>query len=224
MEQEKSKVFVYCIPGMCASTAIYERIQWPSHWDVHYLSWHMPQINETLASYVSSLSKQIKAENPILVGVSLGGVMAQEIARTREVQKLILISTVTHSNQKSKFQKFCSYIPIHRLFLRPYVWFINRMVAKPVGTFFKRAVPLINTYLPYRDFRYVNWALNTFIEWKSKPNTIPLLHLHGTRDQFFPIKGMDKNCIIVQDGTHAMVLTKASTISEKIKEFELNSL
>ncbi len=224
MEKEKSKISVYCLPGMCASPAIYERIQWPSHWEVHFLSWHMPKEKESLSSYVSSLSQEIKADNPILVGVSLGGVMAQEIAQIKNVQKLILISTVTHSNQKSRFQKFCSYIPLHKFILKPYVWFINRMVAKPIGIFFKRTVPLINTYLPYRDFRYVNWAVNTFIDWKSKPNTIPTLHLHGTRDQFFPIKRMGENCIAVQDGTHSMILTKSSTISKKIRKFELNSL
>lgn len=224
MSESKLRVPVYCMPGMCASPAIFDRIQWPDHWDVYYLTWHMPIKNESLSSYIQTLSQQIKHENPVLVGVSLGGVMVQEIACTKKIRKLILISTVTQSSEKSWFQKFCFYFPVHRLVIPPYVWFINQMVQKPLGAFFKKAVPLIKVYLPMRERSYVDWSVNTFIQWKSRPIRVPYIHIHGTKDELFPYKRMGSQCIAIENGTHAMIVTKANLVSEKIKRAELDSL
>ena len=57
------------------------------------------------------------------------------------------------------------------------------------------------------------------LHWKGDGNIPDLVHTHGTRDEIFPIKYIE-NCIPVENGTHAMIITKAKKISEII----INSL
>ena len=52
--------------------------------------------------------------------------------------------------------------------------------------------------------------------WKNNSQGQDLIHIHGTSDEIFPIKYI-KNCIPVEDGTHAMVIVKAKKISAIIE-------
>ena len=39
-----------------------------------------------------------------------------------------------------------------------------------------------------------------------------VIHIHGNKDEIFPIKYI-KNCIVIEGGTHVMILNKAKRIS-----------
>jgi hypothetical protein len=70
-----------------------------------------------------------------------------------------------------------------------------------------------------RNEKYLNWAIKTVLHWKGSGDISNVVHIHGTRDEIFPIKHID-NCIPVEKGTHAMIITRAKRISEII----INSL
>ena len=89
------KIPVYFMPGLAASTTIFERIHLPEDiFEIFFLEWVIPTKNETLVMYASRLAKEIVHENPVLIGVSFGGVLVQEMARIIPVRKTIIISSV----------------------------------------------------------------------------------------------------------------------------------
>lgn len=45
-----------------------------------YLSWVLPKQNETLVDYAKRMAKKVKHDNAVLIGVSFGGVLVQEMA------------------------------------------------------------------------------------------------------------------------------------------------
>jgi hypothetical protein len=51
---------VYFMPGMAASSLIFENIKLPeSDFTIHHLEWIVPQKKESLTSYVSKLAKLV---------------------------------------------------------------------------------------------------------------------------------------------------------------------
>ena len=78
---------VYFMPGMSANSLIFERIKIKGNFNFHYLEWIEPKKNECLKKYSIRFSKLIKHEFPILIGVSFGGVLVQEISKIIEVKK-----------------------------------------------------------------------------------------------------------------------------------------
>ncbi|HEX7871061.1 MAG TPA: alpha/beta hydrolase, partial [Chryseobacterium sp.] len=77
-----SKIPVYFMPGLAASPAIFERIKLDeSVFEMCLLEWEIPQSKESLPDYALRISKNIKHENPILIGVSFGGILVQEISK-----------------------------------------------------------------------------------------------------------------------------------------------
>ena len=75
-----TKIHVYFMPGMAASPSIFERIRLPAEtFEMHLLEWVSPKKNESLAAYAKRMAENIKHENVILVGVSFGGILVQEM-------------------------------------------------------------------------------------------------------------------------------------------------
>ena len=94
------------MPGMAASSSIFERIHLPTDiFEVHLLEWVLPKINESLKEYAKRMAKNIKHQNVILVGVSFGGILVQEMKPFVNSQKVIIISSVKSNAELSRSMK-----------------------------------------------------------------------------------------------------------------------
>ncbi|MDO8317217.1 MAG: alpha/beta hydrolase, partial [Flavobacterium sp.] len=90
-----SKIPVYLMPGLASSAAIFERIVLPEDtFEIHLLEWEIPLNNESLTDYAKRITEKIKHEHPILIGVSFGGILVQEMSKYVDARKVIIISSV----------------------------------------------------------------------------------------------------------------------------------
>src|SRR6476660_7854870 len=88
------RIPVYFMPGLAASPMIFERIKLPEdQFEVVLLEWLLPLDAESLHDYAVRMAKKVTHENPVLIGVSFGGILVQEIARVIPVRKTIIISS-----------------------------------------------------------------------------------------------------------------------------------
>ena len=95
-----SKIPVYFMPGLAASPTIFENIKLPEdQFEMHFLEWFLPTDKETIESYALRMTEKIQDENPVLVGVSFGGVLVQEMAKHIKTQKVIIISSVKSNTE-----------------------------------------------------------------------------------------------------------------------------
>lgn len=116
----KNKTHVYFMPGMCANPLIFERIKLSSNFKPHYLNWISPLKNESLQDYVIRLSKYIKHKDSILVGVSFGGVIVQELSKILKIKKVVIISSVKSNKELSNSMKFAKKTKSYKLL--PVTW------------------------------------------------------------------------------------------------------
>ena len=82
---------IYCMPGMAASPKIFEYLKLPKNFEIHLLSWIPPLKDEPLTNYAKRMCQRVVHKNPILLGVSFGGILVQEMAKHIFVKKIIII-------------------------------------------------------------------------------------------------------------------------------------
>lgn len=216
---EKQKTHIYCIPGLAASSQIFEYLKLPEdRFEVHFLEWLLPtSVNEPLEDYAKRMAVLVKEKNPILVGVSFGGIMVQEMSKFLNVQKIVLISSIKSNQELPNRLKLIKKTLLYKLFPSKSVSKFETYSMFAFGEFAKKRVDLYKKYLSVRDEKYLDWAVDNILNWKQKNELENVIHIQGTDDHIFPIKHI-KNCIPVEKGTHAMIIFKAKTIRNIICE------
>lgn len=215
------KTPIYLIPGLGAGTEIFEYLRFPEdRYEIHALPWLIPTSeDESLPAYARRMAESIQSDSPILVGVSFGGVVAQEISKLIPACRVIIISSVKSRRELPRRLKAIQKLGLYKLIPTKRIAEIDDFSRFNFHQTVKRKAELYNRYMKVRNEKYLNWAIEKVLHWKGGDDTAKVLHIHGTRDEIFPIKYID-NCVPVENGTHAMIITKAKKISEII----LNSI
>ncbi len=219
-----NKIPIYFFPGMSSTSLIFERLEWDtSRFELHFLEWLPCKKNEDLITYTQKYIPLIQQKNPILVGVSFGGIIAQELAKLIDVQKIIIISSVRSNREFPKRFKWAKYTKLYKLLPTGGVEFILHLIARYGNEKQKRRVELYNRYLSIRDPHYLNWCIRTVLNWDQKEDLKGVIHIHGTKDEIFPFKNI-RNAIEVKGGTHAMILIKYKWFNQNLQKIILNSI
>ena len=209
---------IYLMPGMAASSKIFELIKFPSNYNVIYLKWIKPNKNETIKSYAKRMSTFINDVDPVLIGVSFGGILVQEISKHIKVKKLIIVSSVKSKIELSLSMKFARKTGIHRLLPLNWIDDIEKLLLFVFGPSIKPRVDAYKKYLSERDPDYLKWSINQIINWKQINYDDKIIHIHGEKDKVFPLKYLErnKNFIIVKNGTHATILRDGKWFSKNL--------
>lgn len=213
------KIPIYLVPGLAAGPEIFENLKFPEDkYEVHHLKWKIPlALEETIANYAMRMSKDVKEEKPVLVGVSFGGIMVQEMSKYLETKKVIIISSVKHHDELPKRFQMVKFTKAYKLFPTKVVTNFEEYTQYFLGKSLKKKADIYKKYLSVRNKLYLNWSITNIIKWEQKNETKNITHIHGTKDYVFPIKNID-NCIKIEGGNHAMIITKAKKLSKIIDD------
>ncbi len=217
------RIPVYFIPGLAASPAIFENIKLnETEFEMFFLEWKIPHKGETLQEYAQRMAKDIKHKNPVLIGVSFGGILVQEINKIIPVQKTIIISSVKCNKEFPRRMKFAKLTKIYKLFPTAVLQNIEKYIPESINEkYLKGRKELYKTYLSVRDKLYLEWALEQVIMWDRETPDKNIIHIHGSNDEIFPIKYI-QDCIVLEKGTHIMILNRHKWLNEKLPELIKN--
>ena len=208
-------IHVYLMPGMSANSLIFEKIKFPENFKLHKLDWINPDIDESIVNYAKRLSEKIVHKNPVLIGVSFGGILVQEISKIVKVYKLIIISSIKCNKEMPSHMKFGKITKSYKLLPVKWINDFESLISFVLGPKIKKRVDLYRKYLSVRDENYLSWSLREMIEWKQSKPLKNIIHIHGTKDLVFPTLYI-KNFIEVPRGDHAMILKRAEWINQNI--------
>jgi esterase/lipase len=211
------KIPIYFMPGLAAGPEIFKKLALDKEkYTFHYLKWIKPlDVEERIDNYAFRLSAKIKEENPVLVGVSFGGIMVQELAKFLNPRKVIIISSVKSPDELPGRFKFAKSTKIYKLFPIKVIENFEDYTKYFLGKTLKRKADLYKKYLYVRSKESLKWSIYTIIKWEQIKPIENIIHIHGSADTIFPIKNI-KNAIEIKEGTHIMILTKAKKISKII--------
>ena len=210
---------IYLLPGVGCDKRLFSRIELPGH-EVKVLEWPPFPKGCTLEELAATMRSGVDAGQPhVLGGVSMGGMVAQELALLTKPKKVILISTWT----------------------RPKEWPWHVHVAKVlglswmIGSLTMRATWPLKRILGKRplDIDRLLWemamqqgagkirrGLEAVLRWKGGRWKGPVVRTHGDADHVIPLRFPVDH--VVHGGPHIMVLTRAAEVSRFLRE-EVNA-
>ena len=210
------KIQIYLMPGMAASGLIFEHIRLPSEkFELHVLEWKTPQKGYNIAQYANEMCKLIKHENPVLIGVSFGGLLVQEMAKIIPVLKVIVVSSIKQKSELPKRMLFARYTSIHKLLPTGLINNVELLAKYAFGETVVKRLELYEKYLSIRDKSYIDWCIHEMVNWQQVVSDDKVVHIQGEKDSVFPVKNI-RNCIIVKNGTHTMIIHRAKWFNEHL--------
>lgn len=215
---DTSLIHVYCMPGLAANPSIFEKIELPADkFKIHWLDWLLPGRTESLKEYSGRLCKKVKHENPVLIGVSFGGIIVQEMAQLMKVKRVIIISSVKSQKELPRRMKFARCTKIFKILPTSLARHVDAFEKIAVGDFARKRAQLYKKYLSITDVRYLDWAIEKMVCWEREDPYPGVVHIHGDKDEIFPYKYID-GCIVVPGGTHIMIINRFRWFNEHLEE------
>lgn len=211
-----TKIHVYFMPGMAANPAIFKNIALPGDiFEAHLLEWFLPPKNTSLSEYAKIMCEQVLHQDSVLIGVSFGGMLVQEMAQQISVRKTIIISSVKKASELPRRMRFARCTGIHKLLPTGLVNNVDLLAKYALGGKINKRLALYEEYLSIRDRYYIDWSLNHIVNWRPSGKLDNLVHIHGEKDPVFPIRNIE-DCIPVKNGTHTMIIHKAKWFNEHL--------
>lgn len=208
---------IYIISGFGADERVFSKLDFGDN-DVHFIQWKIPEKNETIASYAYRMSREIVHPNPILIGLSFGGMMAIEIAKLMPVEKVILISSIRNRYELPFFMKLTSRLRLNKIIpMRPYK-ILEPIENYNLGVETKEEKKLVKEYRQNIDRRYTDFAINEIVNWKNEWSPENTIHIHGTNDHIFTIKYIKNPDYIIRGGGHLLTMNNADEVNEILKK------
>ena len=217
-----NKIPVYFMPGLAASTTIFENIKLPEdQFEMCFLEWFLPADKESIESYAKRMNEKILHENPVLIGVSFGGILVQEMAKLIPTKKVIIISSVKSNTEFPYRLKLAKATKVYKILPTQLISNVELLVKYAFGsTIIKKRLKLYEKYLSVRDKSYLDWSIENVLLWPQKTAAKNIIHIQGDADEVFPIKNIH-NCIVVKGGTHIMIINKYKWFNENLPKLIL---
>ena len=208
---------VYFISGLAADRRVFKNIRLPEGFEEVYLDWIPPMKNESLRDYSLRLSERIDTnEEYILVGLSMGGMIAVEIANQLRPVRTIIISSVPDSNHLPYYFRVGARLYLHRMI--PIRLIKQAAIAKRLFTTeSKEDKEMLKIIIRESDPRFIKWALEAIIHWNNQKIPDRLIHIHGSRDEILVMKFTRPTHIISKAG-HLMVMNRSEEINDILRE------
>ena len=203
------------MPGMAANPSIFDGLALPDDkFDVRRLHWVVPDKGMGLEAYAKMMCEKVEA-NSVLVGVSFGGLLVQEMAKHKSFRKIIVISAVKSKKELPKRMLFAKYTKVHRLLPTGLVNNVELLAKYAFGETVTKRLELYEQYLSVRDKRYIDWAIDSIVNWQQLSPPENVVHIHGEKDAVFPMANI-KDCIPVRNGTHTMIIHRVKWFNENL--------
>lgn len=203
---------VYFISGLAADSRVFKHIQLPGEYEIIFLDWIDPLKNESLSSYAGRLSQKIDASRPFaLVGLSMGGMMAIEIAKRLPPVVTILLSSVPLSAHLPYYFSWAGRLRLYKVIpvgLLKSASILKRGLTPDTEEDKKILKQVIKDSNP----GFIRWAMQAILSWDNKDIPQPCWHIHGTKDEILPLKYTNPTHLI-QGGNHLMIMSKAAEIN-----------
>ncbi len=209
------------MPGLAASPEIFEYIKLPEqNFEMHFLDWFIPEPGMSLGEYARRLAELVTAPDPVLVGVSFGGMLVQEMIPFLNPRKVIIVSSIKSRREMPRRLLLARYTKLHRLLPTGMINNVEVLARFAFGDPVRKRLELYERYLGMRDKNYLDWSIDRIVHWEREHPEPGLIHIHGERDSVFPMAYVD-DCLTVPGGTHTMIIHRHKWFNERLPDIIL---
>lgn len=209
---------IYQVSGLGANQNAFKYLKFDPEHEVVFLPWIQPEHHETLDHYAERMAEKINPnEDFVLMGLSFGGLIVQEMNRFLNPKFNVLISTIKDRSELPSFMKLSAQTKAHKLIPPSFLASDKGLSYAFFRKLYSSKMPDLEEFFEYRDPKYLTWSIDQIVNWKNHVEMKNYVHLHGDKDIVFPFSYLH-DAIKIEGGNHLMVLHKARKISEIINE------
>lgn len=209
---------IYSIPGLGFDYRIFENLNFGPY-PVEHLSWIEPKVNESLQAYAKRMSSSMTIDDEVaVIGHSMGGVVAQEIAAQRKVDKVILISSIKSRQELPRRFKLIAPLKLYHLFTKEVSVKTVQYWGGQHGFQSHADQELFRSMVGQQTNSYLQWALKNLSLWQAPaiPAATRLFQIHGTRDKTFPLHLIQHPDVTIEKGSHILCYKEPQQVNEII--------
>lgn len=207
---------IYIISGLGADERVLEKLSYGEYIPT-YIHWIKPLVGEKLGGYIKRLSSQIRASNPIIVGLSFGGIVAVELSKLYPSSKLILLASAKTKYEIPYYLRMAAVLRLHKLLPSKIFSNSNKITEWLFGIKQKEEKKLLKNILEETDIDFMAWAIDQILSWKNTIVPFNFYHIHGDTDRILPLRFINCNYII-KNGGHFMTMNKYEEINQILRK------
>jgi pimeloyl-ACP methyl ester carboxylesterase len=205
---------IYLLSGLGADKRVYDFIDLSGH-NLTHVEWIAPLDSEPLENYAKRLAKQIHSKEPVLIGVSFGGMMAIELGKLVETEKIILISSAKTRFDIPFYFRFIGWLKLHKLVPTALLKDVNWLTYWLFGAESASERKLLTEIIKDTDPKFLKWAIDKIVTWRNEAIPSNVKHIHGTRDRLLPFRAADFK---IDNGGHLMIVNNGKEISDVLRK------
>jgi len=188
-------------------------------------AWIEPRRDETLASYGQRMALTIDTSEPfVLGGVSLGGMVALEMAKHVRPQAVLMIAATRSCEALPRWMRVLS-AAVSLLPAKSY----KPIVASAIGLTLRHEkinsgmYALLHDMYVAADARFFKWAGCAAARWRFEGEPLaPVYVIHGSDDRLLRSAYVDAD-MVVDGGGHIINLTHAEQVTKGIRDLVIGS-
>lgn len=213
---------LYLLPGLATDRRLFQRLRLPEG-RVKLLEWPAFHPGMTLEALAGRLREQVQADRPhLLAGVSMGGMVAQELALLTQPRQVVLISSWTGPHEWPTHVRWAAR-------LRPQVLITEgtMRITWPLKRYLLGGRPgevdrLLYEMALSEGARKIRWGLDAILRWPGSRWQGPLVRIHGDADRITPLRfPVDHR---IPGAGHVMVLDRADEVGRLLQRIHQQAL
>ena len=199
--------------GMTPGGRIYRRLT-PLISNYEFIEWVNPGDDQTVQEYAYRIKKLIKdPQDCDVLGVSFGGIVAQELARIIEAERCYIVSSLCCYEELNLAHKTMSKVPpvLLNQLLASSVKMFSTLQATNVSKVTSRLKKLVGD-----EGGWYRWAALAVAKWKPSKDVgsdVTFIRIHGDSDSTFK-RGHIFSDYVIEGATHVLALTHAKELAQ----------
>lgn len=205
---------IVLISGLGADKRVFNFLDL-SGYKTHCIEWLDPLEDESIENYATRLRTQITIDNPVIIGVSFGGVMAIEIGKQIPVKKIILISSVENKTEIPLQNRWIGIFKLNKIIPAKLFNKVNDGMFWFFGVENENEKQLLRNIMGDTNPVFLKWGVDRLLNWRNETEPANVVSIHGSEDRLFPGKKAD---YIIEGGGHLMIINKSEEISVIVRK------
>ena len=208
----------YLLPGMGADHRLYGALQL-KYGTMHPLDWMPHERSNTLQEYAEIIVKRIITPNNIIIGSSMGGMVAVELSRIVKPVATVLISAPTGRHEFPAVLKAFDKLGIHRRLKPSQLMQLNRIASTFMGFTSKEHEQLFYQMLRGNGEDFLHFSVKAVLGWNNtQPPEGPFIQIIGSRDRLFR-KTVAHTPYMIQNSGHFLAYENPQAIASVIHAY-----
>ena len=206
---------IYIFSGLGADERVFKYLNFPGYEPI-FIRWLQPIKGESIEHYSKRLTEQITTSKPILIGLSFGGIIATEVSKVIDTEKIILMASAKTKKEIPYYYRWPGFLNLHKLLPT----FLMKKPGVVSNWFFgiqsKEEKKLLSDIMSDTDPKFLKWAINQIVKWRNLTKAENIKHIHGTSDRILPYRFVHAD-FTIHNGGHFMTVNKSAELNKVLE-------